>query len=296
MDFSNFMYYIKSGINDARHNSAMSISSVIIVIAGMCVLGVYSLISMNVNYLSRQICEKYTITAYIEKGTPEDRAEEIRTEICGIDGVKNVVFVSETEALEDCKETFGESSDFLNGLEDDNPLRGSMIITMDNITSSAAIAESVEKVIDVVWVKDDSELADRITASSVMVERISLILLVVFLAIAVFIISSTVRITILARRNDIHTMRYLGATNRFIAVPFAVEGIIIGIVGAVVAYLLTMVCYNFLSVRILSFMKGMLHIYHTSSVAFRLLAEYLLSGFIIGGLSSVFPLVKYMKV
>ena len=296
MDFSNIIYYIKSGINDARYNSAMSISSIIIVIAGMCVLGVYSLLSMNVTYLSKQLCEQYTITAYIEKGTPDDRAEEIREEIAGIDGINKVVFISETEALKECKEMFGENAEFLDGLDEDNPLRGSMVITIDNISDSAKISEKVEKVIDVVWVKDDSTLADKLVASTAMVRRASLILLIVFLAIALFIISNTVRITILARQNDIHTMRYLGATNRFIVMPFVVEGIIIGVVGSIIAYALTMCCYTYISVRILGFMNDMLHIYHASSVAVQLFVEYVLSGIVIGGLSSVFPLIKYMRI
>ena len=296
MDFSNFMYYIRSGVNDAKHNSAMSVSSIVIVIAGMCILGIYSVISMNVSYISAQLCDQYSVTAYIEKGTPEDRGEEIRQEISEINGVKSVEYITEVEALEQCREMFGENADFLDGLTDDNPLRGSMVVTINDITKSQTVSEQVEKVIDVVWVKDDSELADKLVASTAFIRHASLLALLIFLGIALFIISNTIRITILAKQNDIHTMRYLGATNKFIIIPFVIEGIIIGLIGAVIAYIITVGCYAYISGKLLGFMNDMIHIYGAGSVALPLLAEYVLSGIVIGGLSSVFSLVKYMRV
>lgn len=296
MDFSNIAYYIKSGAKDAKHNSAMSLSSVIVVIAGLCVFGVYTLLSMNISYITTQLCSRYSITAYIEKGTPEDRGEEIRGEISDIDGVKSVEYVTESEALEQCREMFGDNAGFLDGLEEDNPLRGSMIITINDIAESEAIAKKTEQVTDVVWVRDDSELADKLISSTAFVRHISVILLIIFFGLSLFIISNTVRITILAKQNDIHTMRYLGATGQFIIIPFIAEGVIIGITGAAAAYIATMGGYAYLSSKLISFMDGVVMIYKASSAALPILAEYLFAGVSIGALSSVFPLVKYVKV
>lgn len=296
MDFSNFMYYLKSGINDAKYNSAMSISSIIIVIAGLCVLGIYTIISMNVSYISAQLYNQYSITAYIEKGTPEDRGEEIRQEISGISGVKSVEYVTESEALEQCRDMFGESAEFLKGIEEDNPLRGSMIIFLNDITNSDKIAEQAQNVIDVVWVKNDRSLANQLVSSTSFVRHASLIALLIFFGIALFIISNTIRITILAKENDIHTMRYLGATNKFIIIPFVIEGIIIGIIGAVIAYIITIGCYAYLSGRIAGIMGDMVNICSTGAMIIPLFVECILAGTFIGGLSSAFSLLKYMKV
>ncbi len=296
MDLSNITYYIKTGINDARINSAMSVSAIIVVIAGICVFGIYSLVSANISYISEQLCNQFSITAYIEKGTPEDRAGEIKNEISSINGVSSVEYVSEAQALEECREMFGDDAGFLEGLDEDNPLRGSMVITMNNISNSANIAKEVEKVTDVVWVKDDSGLADRLTASTAFARHGMLVLMAVFFAISLFIIANTIRITILAKQNDIHTMRYLGATNRFIVIPFVAEGVILGIIGAVIAYIVTILCYAYISSKLLGFLGDTVMIYGALEAALPLAVEYVVSGILIGGLSSAFPLVKYMKV
>lgn len=297
MDLTNLTYYIKSGINDARYNGAMTVSSIIIVIACLCVFGIYSVFSSNISYISSQISEDFTVTAYIEKGTPSDRAEAIKTEIENVDGVKSVKYVSESEALEKCKEMFGEESEFLNGLEGDkNPLRGSMVVTLNNISASTEISKSIENVIDVVWVKDDSDLAERIVNSTATIRMITMAMFVIFLGISVFIIANTIRITIIARKNDIYTMRYLGATNKFIIIPFVIEGIIIGLIGAIISYFVTVIFYNIIYGQIDVFLSGSIKIYGTLNIAISLIGQYIAAGVFIGGLSSVFPLVKYMRV
>lgn len=296
MDISNLGYYIKSGMNDLRQNSAMTVSAIIIVIAGICILGIYSLVSTNINYISSQLCGQYSLTAYLEKGTPSDRAEAMMNEIKEFDSVKTVEYISEEEALEDCREMFGDDSGFLNGLEEDNPLRGSLVITLEDLSKTDQVAASTGEVTDVAWVKNDSDLADRLESASVFMRRVSLLLFAVFFGIALFIIANTIRITIIAKQNDIHTMRYLGATNKFIAMPFVAEGILIGIVGAVAAYILTMTGYAYLYARLDPFFSSMIRIYSLSHVMIPILAQYLLSGIILGGLSSVFPLIKYVKV
>lgn len=296
MNLSNIIYYIKTGINDAKHNSAMSVSAIIIVIAGLCVLGIYSIFSTNISYISAQLCSRYTVTAYIEKGVPEERTAEIQQEIKNIDGVKEVEYISEHDALIECREMFGDEAGFLDGLDEENPLRASMIITVKDISQSDNIAETAGEITDVAWVKEDSGLADKLVSSTSFARKGSVILMAVFFLISLFIIASTIRITILAKQNDIHTMRYLGATNRFIVIPFVIEGIIIGIIGAVIAYCITLPCYAYVASKLIAFIGDTIRIYRASDMIFILAAEYIVSGVIIGGLSAVFPLVKYMKV
>lgn len=296
MDLSNIIYYIKSGINDARHNSAMAVSSIIIVISGLCILGIYSLMSMNISYIGDQLCSKYTITAYIEKGVTEERAEEIKNEIKSKAGVRDVTYESEAQALENCRQMFSDKADFLTGLDADNPLRASMIISINNISESQKVSEEVSGVQDIAWVKDDSNIAGKLTSSTAVIRRSALVLFVIFLGIALFIIANTIRITILARQEDIHTMRYLGATNKFIVMPFIFEGITIGFLGAVIAYIAVMSGYVYASGKLTAFINGMINIYSVSDVALKILVECIGSGIIIGGLSTIIPLMKHIRV
>lgn len=295
MDFSNVPYYIKSGIKDALHNRSMTLSSIIITILGLCVLGVYLIISMNVNYLTQQVYSQYVITAYIEKDVPSERIEEIRKEIEKIDGIKNINVVSEAQALKDCKKMFGEDADFLSGLENNNPLRGSLELTIDDIAQSEAISEKVEKITDVAWVKSNRDIVSKLTASTSLVRKGSIIFMLIFFAASLFIISNTIKITIIARRQDIFTMRYLGAINRFIAIPFIVEGIVIGMVGAVISYILISGGYIFVSYYLNNFMGEVFKLYQYGNIGLILFSEIFLSGVIMGALSSVFPLSRYMK-
>ncbi len=294
--FSNIIYFIKSGLEGAKFNSAMTAASIAIMVAGLCIFGVYSVISQNINFLVRQMNAGYVVTAFLEKGTPPERAYEISEELKKNENVRDVSYTSEEDALKECIEMFGEEAAFLEGLEAENPLRSSLDITMYNIAASQNIADLAEGITDVASVKNDSQTAEKMVAFTNGLQKYSIVLMAVFAALDIFIISNTIRITIISRKDEIYIMRYLGASNSYIKIPFIVEGILIGLIGAIITSVLVLGCYTVLYSNISTYFNGMMRIYYPTEIAFDLCIKFITIGLGMGIASTAIPVAKYLKV
>jgi len=288
--------FIKDAIEGLRFNKNVVISSVVIVMSSMCLFGTYISFSYNINYISEQFKSQYAICAYLEKGTPPERITAIEEEIKTINNIAAIRFISETDALKECKEMFGIDYDFLNGLEEDNPLRASFEITLRDLSKANSVAEALGNIIDVSWVKNNQEFVSQIMDISSALKNGSFILMIIFAVISVFIISNAIKISVSARKEDIHTMRYVGATNDYIIIPFVIEGLIIGLIGALIGFILVVIGYEYCSDVIRVYIENFVRIYKTHQILFKLLVYCTLFGLFIGVTGSVYSVKKYIKV
>ena len=295
IEFSNILYFIKSGLEGAKFNSAMTAASLIIMVAGLCIFGIYSVISDNINFLGMQISAGYSVSAFLEKGTPPERAYEIQEEIKQNNAVKDVSYTSEEEALAKCREMFGKSADFLVGLEEENPLRSSLEITMYDISDSQKTAEMAEGITDVARVKNDVASVEKIRHFTGELQKYSLILTGIFVLLDIFIISNTIRITIISRKNEIYIMRYLGASNSFIKMPFAAEGLTIGFAGAVFSSIIVLSGYALVCAGIGGHIGEGMRLYYPGEIALDLCLKFAVIGLGMGIISTIIPMVKYLK-
>lgn len=157
-----YISFVNDAIEGLWFNRNVVISTIIIVVSSLCLFGTYIAFSSNVSYISNQFRDQYAVSAYLEKGTPEERVVEIQDEINKLNNIATVKFISETDALTECKKMFGEDYDFLNGLEEDNPLRASFEITLKDISKASVTSDELSKIIDVSWVKNNQDLVTQI--------------------------------------------------------------------------------------------------------------------------------------
>lgn len=290
---------ILSFINDAWEglwfNRNVVISSVIIVMSSLCLFGAYISFSCNVNYISDQFRSQYAVCAYLEKGTPDERIDEIRKEIEKIDNIGEIEFISENDALNKCKEMFGEENDFLSGLEEDNPLRASFEIRMKDISKADKVAKELKKIIDVSWVKNNQEMVSKIVDITAELRNGSFVLMIIFAVISLFIISNTIKISVSSRKDDIYTMRYIGATNDYIICPFIIEGIIIGLIGAVIGLFCVIAGYTYCSYAISGYVDAIVKIYKTHEILLKLILSSVVFGLFIGMVGSAYSVKRYIK-
>lgn len=295
IDFRKIVSFINDAIEGLWFNRAVVISSIVIVMSSLCLFGAYITFSANINYISSQFKSQYAISAYLEKGTPDERIREIEKEIKENKNISKISFISESDALKECKEMFGTEYDFLDGLEEDNPLRASFEITLKDISKANTVAEELKKIIDVSWVKNNQDFVSQIIGISSAIKNGSFLLMLIFAAISIFIISNTIKISVSARKDDIFTMRYVGATNDYIVVPFVIEGLIIGLLGAFIGFLCVLVGYSYCTHIISGYIENIAKIYKTHQILFRLFISCILFGLFIGTTGSVYSVKKYIK-
>lgn len=290
-----YISFVNDAIEGLWFNRNVVISTIIIVVSSLCLFGTYIAFSSNVSYISNQFRDQYAVSAYLEKGTPEERVIEIQDEINKLNNIATVKFISETDALTECKKMFGEDYDFLNGLEEDNPLRASFEITLKDISKASVTSDELSKIIDVSWVKNNQDLVTQILEVTNALKRGSMLLMLVFAIISIFIISNTIKISVSSRKNDILTMRYVGATNDYIICPFVIEGIIIGLIGAVIGFICVTLGYAYCSGAVMKYTAGIVDVYKTHEIVIKLFILSIFFGLFIGMTGSIYSVKRYIK-
>lgn len=294
---SNFKYFISEGYKSFTVNGMMSIASTIIVIASLIVFGLYILLSMNINYVAKQIEADCEIEVWIDEGIKVGSADmqDVENHIKAIDNVRGVEFYSKDKALKEWKVKLGEDSAYLDGLENDNPLRDSYKITLNDLNLAGETANELEKVNGIASVSDNRSGLNKLVNAIKIIRNISFWFMAFLSLIAIFIISNTIKITLFARRRDINIMKYLGATDRFISGPFIVEGVVIGLIGALISLIIILIAYNyFLSMDITLY--GSIHFCSVGQVFVPLLVWFIVMGAMLSAVGSAISIKRHLKV
>jgi len=233
--FRRFSRHVKEGfIGIARHFS-MSLSSIASVTITLLLIGLFLVLTINLNALTSEIENSISLSALISYDAENDKTiKTIKTQIEAIDGVKEVNYQSKDDEFTFYVSQYPDLSDFYELYREDNPFHDAFMISVNDTSKLASIKTSVEKINGIDSVHDGGSntylLVDIL--QKVRIVGGALVLGLTFLAI--YLIYNTIHITIEARQTEIWIMRNVGAKNGFIRAPFLVEGIIIGILGSLV--------------------------------------------------------------
>lgn len=296
---SNFKYFVSEGCKSYSKNALMTLSSTVIVVACLLVFGLYLLFSMNINSVAEQLKSECEIRVYIDESIEPDspEMEELDRNIRSVSNVREAVFYSNEEALEEFKTDLGEDVYVMEGLGDDNPLRDSYKIRLKDLSVSESTAEKLKRIEGVAKVNDNQSSANKLVDGTNIIKTISFWFMIFLGALAIFIISNTIKITLFARRREINIMKYLGATNSFISWPYIIEGIIIGIVGSIIALGIMLIAYNaFLSADVTLFEAMSLKFCTIKQVLAPLISWFVGIGVLLGAIGSAVSIRRHLKV
>lgn len=290
-------YFFEEGAKGFWVNGLMSVASVFIVVASLLILGIYVAFSLNINYIGTQFEQQYEIRAFIESGTSEERLNQIKDEISKIKHVKNAEIVTAGQAFEDYKGTLGGDSDILDGLKDgDNPLRDAVKITLSDLNSANAVAKTVSEIPNVAKVRNSQDVVQSLLKLTAAIRHGSMILMILLSVVAVFIISNAIRMTVFARRRDIGIAKFLGATDWFIRWPFIIEGVIMGVVGALIALALVVPGYNYIYTSLNNMAGNAVKFYTTDVIVKEISVWFVGIGALLGAFGSGISLGRYLHV
>ena len=249
MKIRTFIRHLREGAKNIIRNGWMSFASISTISISLFILGAFVLLALNVNSLTSQLESRVEIRAYLQLNTDKQQMNALENQIRNMPEVKSVTFVSKEEGLQLLRSNLGQDGkDLLEGYSgDNNPLPDSFTIEVfdpQNISVAAAKIEAVnaqEETPPFLSVKYGQGTVEKLFAVTNVVRNIGLIIVAGLSVTAMFLISTTIRMTIQSRSREIGIMKLVGATNSFIRWPFFVEGALIGflassITAAVVLY------------------------------------------------------------
>ena len=292
-------YLIKEGIRNTLKNKKSTMASLVIMIATMLIFGLFFVVTENINSVMEQIEAQQGIQVFIEKEATQAQITELKEKIQALDGVNNTQFVTKEEALNTVKNQFKEHKNLLTGYDEKNPFPASYIVTVTDLSKIGSIAKQIETFENVNEIMSKDATTDALLSIANGIKIFSGIILVFLVVISIFIISNTIKLTVHARRREISIMKYVGATNNFIRGPFIVEGIIIGLVSAMLSIGFISLIYDVIAGKIMaSQLMGVMGIsLLTFTEIFNLIfMVYLILGIGIGVLGSVVSMKKYLEV
>ncbi len=241
---NSLIYNIKQGFIQIFRNKGMSLASIFSILAMLMILGIFFLIAVNLNLFTEVVKQDYDqVEVFLLDDTTQEQAQNIMNEMEGYEGVSDVVYRSKDEALEIMKERWGESGYLLDSLGD-NPLPASVLISVESIESAQSVSEYAGTLEGVEDVQFYQETVDKLTQITNFLQIGALIVMAFLIVVSVVVVSNTVKLTVFARAREIRIMKYVGATNWFIRGPFISEGIIIGLLAALVSTGLITLLYD----------------------------------------------------
>ena len=299
MRYNVLSYLIGEGFKSTFKQKKMTSASIIIMCATMFIFGLFFVIGENVNSVIHQIEEQQGIQIFIDEEATETEIETLGNEIRNIEGVNKVTFVSKEDALNSVKEVFDDNQGLLEGWDEENPFPASYFVTLTDLSLNEQVQEKIYALDNVDEIASENNTINRLQELANGIQIMTVIILALLIIISIFIISYTIKLTVHARRREISIMKYVGATNGFIRGPFIVEGIIIGLISAIITLVILGISYNAVmggigeSILVQSIGIGLLSF---SEMFFLVLTVYLILGIGIGILGSVISMRKYLKV
>ena len=247
MRFNTIGYCFKQGFKNIWRNKLFSLASMATMAACIFMFGIFFCMVQNFQHFVREAEEGVAVTVLFDEGTTEDEILEIGQGLTKRDGVSEVVYVSADEAWKSYQEKYFEGNpEVAEAFVDDNPLANSsnLEIYMKDISKQDDLVTYIESLDKVRKVNRSDSVASMLTDFNRLVSYVSVAIIGLLLAVAIFLINNIVAIGISVRREEIGIMRLIGAKNTFIKAPFLIEGIVIGLVGAIFPLILLYFLYN----------------------------------------------------
>ena len=317
MRISTFGYVGKQGVKNIWRKKMFSLASIATMSACIFLFGLFFSILVNFQYIIKSAEEGVAITVFFNDDATEEQKKEIGEQLESRDDVSEVKYVSADDAwAEFQKEYFGDNPELAEGFKDDNPLAGSdnyevymKTVKGDNkdlIAKSKSLSATQQDLVKfaqsldgVRQVNKSDVVANTLSSVNMLVAYVSIAIIAILLGVSIFLISNTVTTGITVRKEEIAIMKYIGAKDFVVRSPFVIEGLIIGLFGAVIPLALLYFLYDKAVVYIMekfSILKNIITFLPVGNVYIYLLPIGLAMGIGIGFLGSYFTVRKHLRV
>lgn len=302
MKWSSFKYLARQGLHNMINNRLMSFASVGVLTVCLIITGVAGLFTANMNSLMLYLRSQNEVVVYLDENLDEAGLASVDSALRSISGLKEVTYVSKDEALDLMRDSMGDKADLFDVFEgEENPFLANYKVILQDVGQMDEIVPQLESISGVVDVNVPTGLSDLVVNIHKAVTVISVGLVVVLGFVSIVVISNTIRLTVFARRKEINIMKYVGATNGFIRLPFFVEGIAVGLIAGLISSAIVLGGYQLLiiySVDFPAFWGSILNsvLLGMDQVWWKVVVAFLAFGSLIGSVGTATSIRKYLHV
>ena len=294
MKVSGFKYLVGQGVENIWKNRMMAFASFCVLLVSLLLVGMSVLFYMNLTSMIGGVEDKNEVIIYMDEGTTDQQLADFQSELSQIKNISSITFYSKEQAFEDLKNSMSDYEVLFDSLGDDNPLIDGYRIRIDDISQISTTITQIEQLDHIYSIRAPMDFVNVLT-------EVRKIVTVVLIVISVVIVSNATKASVFARREEIQIMKYVGATNAFIRIPFFVEGMITGLFAGAVALAITWFGYDSLvglltgQVDFLSVI-GMGSIIPFRALAWKVALAYLVTGTLFGAFGSMISMRKHLNV
>lgn len=298
---NSFFYLVKQGFKNLWNNRLMSLASIGVLVSCMLLIGAAALLAVNVSSVVDELEDQSEAIIYLDDNTTEDDQARIRKAIIATGKISTVEFVPKGEALSEMMSAMGDEGLLFEAYKEDNNLPDSYRVTFDDVSDLESTVAAIENIDGVLSVSAMTEVANVITGLKKMAYVGGVVIIGLLIAVSLMIVGNTIKITVFSRRREVNIMKYVGATNGFIRLPFIVEGMSLGVISGAISYGLIYFGYEYFTKWVLSQKSEWFSMLVSGIVPFTAISHQLLIGFLGGGaLIGIFGCVafigKHLKV
>lgn len=291
-----FKMFIIDALKSLKRNKTITFASIITVAATLFIFGVFLIVAQTINMGVESVESKVEIKAYLIDEITTQEQSNIETILQGVEGVKEITYESKEEAFDKFKERLGEDNAILAGFsEDRNPLPNSFVVSLEEPEAAMRVEEALSGVRGVEDVGNERETVERIIGLAKIIRTMGVVIFIILVVVSLFLISNTIKLTVYSRRREIGIMKFVGATDWFIRWPFLIEGMIMGLIGGIIAVSVVFFAYQLVYTDITQslFYAGLVK---PSEVLNSFSWQFGLTGLVIGALGSFIALKRFLDV
>lgn len=294
---SKISYSIRQGLKGIFSNKTMSAISIVSVTSVLVILGIVLCIVLNINSFMISAQEEVNeIRISLEENLTEEESVDIESKLKKINGVTNIEYQTKEEAFDNMKDSFGEEQHLLEGIK--NPLDNYYIVTIEDSNSIKSIANKVEKIDGVIDIQYYQDIMENFLQASNTIKQFGSILIGFLLIVCLVLISNTIKARVYSKKDEIQVIKYIGGSNRFVVIPFIIEGCIIGLFGAIISVGICTGIYKYVAENVafsFSSIVGNVMVPLTD-ISILLILVLFVTGILVGILGSRLSVKKYLKV
>lgn len=296
----------KEGVENIFKNSFLSVVAISTVVISLTIFGMFYLTLQVINENVHNMKESVNIIAFLENDTEEARISELEKEIENIENVKSVRYISKDEGLENYKENLIDEGDeeMIKIIEEsvadeENPIPASFSISTESSEANSEIKDNLSSFDEVYKVNDGSIITDFLGVINKYIKNIAVVLMGILLFMTVILISNSIKVAVCFRRKEISIIKYIGATNNYIRLPFVIEGFLIGTVGTLISTIVLIGLYDVITPIIMSTGSELINGFTMPQIApimIILIPVMFIIGAGVGIIGSLVSIKKHLKV
>jgi cell division transport system permease protein len=307
MRISSVKYLARLGVSGIGKNKIMSFASYCILLVSILLVGFSLLFTLNISKIIKNIESKNEIIVFLQKDISKDVVTALGEELGRTNNIGEVLFYSKEQGFEDIKNSLRESGmdadSIFESLGDDNPLVDSYRVKVVDITKNTETITELQAMNGVRNVRASTQFAKLLIQVRTIANVISLVIILALFIVSMVMISNSMRASVFARRKEIGIMKYVGATNSFIRIPFFIEGMTVGALSGLSAAVITAFAYDYI-INFLGEYNDFMSMIGTSSngliplsdVVYYVVALYTVAGAVLGAIGTMISMRKHLSV